>query len=157
MDISLHPVTDSESGKSTGNFIDYKKLNEATCANVDGDSNAIWRGYHGSNAKAESKHLYSGTAKFIGKKVLKIENSYVDPETGEKGQGDKIISADTIFIACGAQPTIPKTDTDIIPGLAKTPYLTSTEALRLKELPKKIIVVGAGYIAVELGYMFAGL
>jgi len=44
-----------------------------------------------------------------------------------------------------------------IPGLQGTPYLTSTEALRLTEKPKSIIIFGGGYIACELGFYFAGL
>lgn len=44
-----------------------------------------------------------------------------------------------------------------IPGLADVPYLTSTEALRLRKQPKNMIVIGAGYIAVELGHYFGAM
>merc|ERR1719229_342833 len=62
------------------------------------------------------------------------------------------MTADTIFLACGGVPQVPT-----IEGLDKTPYLTSTEALRLTKQPKKIIIIGAGYIAVELGHYFGAM
>ncbi|RMD90769.1 MAG: mercury(II) reductase, partial [Alphaproteobacteria bacterium] len=42
-----------------------------------------------------------------------------------------------------------------IPGAAEVPYLTSTTALELEELPRSLIVVGGGYIGCELAQMFA--
>lgn len=62
------------------------------------------------------------------------------------------ITADRVFLAAGCMPFVPD-----IPGLKGTPYMTSTEALRTTELPKKLIVIGGGYIAVELGHYFGGL
>src|SRR5699024_6661708 len=41
-----------------------------------------------------------------------------------------------------------------IPGLKDVDYLTSTTALELKEVPKRLAVIGSGYIAAELGQMF---
>ena len=52
----------------------------------------------------------------------------------------------------GSRPYIPD-----IPGLAGTPFLTSTEALRNTQLPRKMIVIGGGYIAVELGHAYGAL
>ncbi len=65
--------------------------------------------------------------------------------------GQDELSADKIFIATGSRPRIPD-----IPGLAATPFMTSREALRRTDLPEKCIVIGAGYIAVELGSAYAG-
>ena len=44
-----------------------------------------------------------------------------------------------------------------ISGLEKVPYLTSTEALRLKKQPKSMIIMGGGYIAAELAHFFGSL
>ena len=68
--------------------------------------------------------------------------------------GDQKISGDQILIATGTRPTIPH-----IEGLDEVPYLTSDiltsdEAQELKELPESLIIVGGGYIALELGQMF---
>jgi mercuric reductase len=60
-----------------------------------------------------------------------------------------------ILIATGSVPLIPS-----IPGLAETPYLTSDlltsqEDMELTELPHSLLILGGGYIALELGQMFA--
>ena len=44
-----------------------------------------------------------------------------------------------------------------IPGLDQVAYLTSDEALRLPEQPKRMAVVGGGYIAAELAHFFGAL
>jgi mercuric reductase len=44
-----------------------------------------------------------------------------------------------------------------IPGLKEVDYLTSTSVLQLKEVPKKLAVIGSGYIALELGQLFNNL
>ena len=68
--------------------------------------------------------------------------------------GDVTLSGDQILVATGTRPTLPK-----IAGLDDVPYLTSDllttgEAMELTELPDSMIIVGAGYIALELGQMF---
>lgn len=67
----------------------------------------------------------------------------------------KRLTAGAILIATGARPVIPA-----IAGLDRVPYLTSDllssgEVEELRELPRTLLVVGAGYIALELGQMFA--
>src|SRR5699024_4505998 len=44
-----------------------------------------------------------------------------------------------------------------IPGLSEIDFLTSTTALELKDVPKRLAVIGSGYIAAELGQMFHNL
>jgi len=60
------------------------------------------------------------------------------------------IPAGKIVIATGARPAVPA-----IPGVETVPYLTSTTALDLEELPRSLIIVGGGYIGAELAQMFA--
>ncbi|WP_374377725.1 mercury(II) reductase [Dongia sp.] len=60
------------------------------------------------------------------------------------------IWADKIVITTGARPAIPS-----IPGIDSVPYLTSTSALDLDALPRSMIVLGGGYIGVELAQVFA--
>jgi dihydrolipoamide dehydrogenase len=64
--------------------------------------------------------------------------------------GSRTLRAERILIACGSVPSVPP-----IPGLADVPYITSTEALRLPEQPRRMIVIGAGYIACELGHAYS--
>jgi mercuric reductase len=60
------------------------------------------------------------------------------------------IPAGKIIIATGARPAVPA-----IPGIDAIPYLTSTTALDLEELPRSLLVIGGGYIGAELAQMFA--
>jgi len=62
----------------------------------------------------------------------------------------ELVKADKIIIATGASPTAPD-----ISGIGGIPYLTSTEALALKQLPTSLLVIGGGYIGCELAQMFA--
>ncbi|MBZ9783147.1 glutathione-disulfide reductase [Pseudomonas sp. REP124] len=62
----------------------------------------------------------------------------------------KRISAERILIATGGWPQIPD-----IPG--REHAITSNEAFFLKQLPKRVLVVGGGYIAVEFAGIFNGL
>lgn len=62
------------------------------------------------------------------------------------------VQADRILIATGARATVPD-----IPGLAGTPYWTSTEALQAPELPEHLIVVGGSVVALELAQAFLHL
>ncbi len=85
-----------------------------------------------------TEHLtwYRDIASFAGEKTLRL---------GE-GRG---IAAERIFIATGSTPSIPP-----VPGLDRVPYMTSTEALLQNALPESMIILGAGYIACELGHAF---
>lgn len=62
----------------------------------------------------------------------------------------KNISAKYILIAVGGWPTIPD-----FPGSELV--ITSNEAFHLKEFPKRVLIVGGGYIAVEFAGIFNGL
>jgi mercuric reductase len=77
---------------------------------------------------------------------------FVDPHTVEVD--GKRLSGDKVLIATGSRPVVPKID-----GLDRVPYLTSDlltvdEAMELRELPRSLLIVGGGYIALELGQMF---
>lgn len=62
----------------------------------------------------------------------------------------KIISGDKIFLAVGSRQADPH-----IQGLRETGFITNHEALQLRELPKSMIVIGAGYIGVEFSQMYS--
>lgn len=64
--------------------------------------------------------------------------------------GDQVISTDKILIATGGWPSVPT-----FPGSEHV--ITSNEAFFLESLPKRSLVVGGGYIAVEFAGIFAGL
>lgn len=62
----------------------------------------------------------------------------------------KLVQASKVVISTGASPSLPP-----IPGIESVPYLTSTTALELEQLPRSLLVIGGGYIGCELGQMFA--
>ena len=64
--------------------------------------------------------------------------------------GDQTVSTEKILIATGGWPYVPD-----FPG--NDLVITSNEAFFLEELPKRVLVVGGGYIAVEFAGIFAGL
>ena len=66
--------------------------------------------------------------------------------------GEETVLFDRAFIGTGARPSQPP-----IPGLAETPYLTSTRALVLDRVPDRLVVIGAGFVALDLAQAFARL
>jgi mercuric reductase len=82
--------------------------------------------------------------------LVQGEARFLDPST--IAVGERQITADAFLIATGARPAVPP-----IPGLADAGYLTSTSAMELDRLPSSLIVIGAGYIALELGQVFRHL
>jgi glutathione reductase (NADPH) len=64
--------------------------------------------------------------------------------------GERIVTAGTILIATGARPWRPE-----IPGAELA--IVSDDAFHLPALPKRVVIVGGGYIAVEFAGIFHGL
>jgi mycothione reductase len=114
--------------------IDWSTLVRRVNRDVTRDSKSIGKAYN----KNKNIDYYHHQAKFISNKVLEVNG--------------KKITAKKIFIATGARPRIPN-----IPGLEGTPFMTSTEALRNTKQPKKMIVIGGGYIGAELGHFYGSL
>ncbi|PXX96540.1 mercury(II) reductase [Halomonas sp. LBP4] len=87
--------------------------------------------------------------------VLHGEARFVDAQhltVKLKEGGEQTVRFDRAFIGTGARPAEPP-----VPGLADTPYLTSTSALALDTLPERLIVIGASVVALELAQAFARL
>jgi dihydrolipoamide dehydrogenase len=82
--------------------------------------------------------------------LYKDEAVFVDERTIEVG-GEEV-SAEKVVVAAGSRPLVPPID-----GLDEVDYLTSREALYLREQPDSLVIMGGGYIAVELGYFFEAL
>ncbi|MFN2469158.1 MAG: mercury(II) reductase [Gaiellaceae bacterium] len=62
------------------------------------------------------------------------------------------LRARAYLVAAGARPAIPP-----IEGLEQAGYVTSTSGLELKELPKRLLVIGGNYIGLEMGQLYAHL
>lgn len=85
--------------------------------------------------------LMYGIASFIDKKTIRVKK-----QNGEEEE----FTAPYLFIDAGTRPAIPK-----IPGLEKVHWYDSTGILELIEIPEKLIVIGGGYIGLELGQMYS--
>jgi glutathione reductase (NADPH) len=83
-------------------------------------------------------------------KVTLIESRAVLVDAHTLEVGGKRVTADYILVATGAHPSLPKE-----PGAEFG--ISSNEAFHLKELPRRVVVAGGGYIAVEFAGIFSGL
>ncbi|MBM1558577.1 mercury(II) reductase [Sulfitobacter mediterraneus] len=79
-----------------------------------------------------------------------IEGQASFASDGSLEVGDRTIRAPKIIIATGSSPHVPD-----IPGVDKVDWLDSTSALEQPELPKSLMVMGGGYIGVEIAQIFA--
>ena len=138
--VMWHASQISESLKSYANDYGFSFENlEFDFSKLVGNRSAYIDRIHGSYERGLNNNkvdLVRGYAKFVNKNTVEVN--------GEQ------YTADHILIATGGQPTIPNVE-------GAEYGVTSNEVFALKQLPKRIAVVGAGYIAVELAGVFHGL
>jgi glutathione reductase (NADPH) len=99
---------------------------------------------------ARLEAAYGSTLAKAGVKVAKTRAVIADPQTIELATGERVCTKH-ILIATGGTPSFG----DPIPG--REYAISSNEAFHLKELPRRIVIQGGGYIAVEFATIFAGL
>ncbi len=116
------------------NSIDFKKIISRVTNTVDSEAKEIEH----SLKNSKNPVLFKSYCKFIDFKTIQV--------------GKEILKADKFLLAVGARTIIPE-----IKGLNKVNYITSTEALRLKKLPKVMTIIGGGYIAAELAHFYGEL
>jgi len=114
--------------------IDWRGIQKRVWKVIDGDARELEQ----ANRKTKGITVYKKRASFIGIKELKV--------------GNDLIMADKIFICAGTRPVVPP-----FTGLENVHYETSDTVMRLKKQPRSMIILGGGYIAVELGHFFASL
>ncbi|MGA9865290.1 MAG: mercuric reductase [Acetobacteraceae bacterium] len=90
--------------------------------------------------KASGAQLIMGQARLIGPKTVGV----VLNEGGET-----TITTDRLFLNLGTHATIPD-----VPGLAAAEPLTNIEALEIDRVPRHLIVLGGGYVGLELAQAF---
>lgn len=88
--------------------------------------------------KSENLDFYEGEGFFKDERTIEVN--------GEQ------LTADHVFIACGTRPITPA-----IPGLDSTEFFNNETLLGLDHPPKSLIVIGGGYIAVELAHFFSAM
>ncbi len=87
--------------------------------------------------------VHHGHGSFVDKNTIKI--------TASDGT-EKSITGDKVIIATGSKPVAPAAF-----NYDKKRVITSTEALEIAKLPKRMVIIGAGVIGLELGSVFARL
>ncbi|NBB50390.1 glutathione-disulfide reductase [Rhizobium sp. CRIBSB] len=100
-------------------------------------------GIYAANLAKAGADLLHGRAVLKGAHTLQMLN--------KDGSPDRVVTAERILIATGGRPWKPEG----LPGIEHA--ITSEEAFHLPELPKRILIAGGGYIAVEFAGIFAGL
>jgi mycothione reductase len=79
--------------------------------------------------------VYEGDARMVAPRTITVNGHTV--------------TADRIVLAAGARPVIPD-----VPGLDTVGYHTSDTIMRIDEVPKRLLVIGGGFIACELSHVF---
>jgi pyruvate/2-oxoglutarate dehydrogenase complex dihydrolipoamide dehydrogenase (E3) component len=90
--------------------------------------------------KTANLELIFGEASFAGPKSVLVKLN---------AGGQRVLSADQIFINAGARPAVPAVD-----GLKDVPFLDSTSIMELDAVPEHLLVLGGGYVGLEFGQMF---
>jgi dihydrolipoamide dehydrogenase len=105
---------------------------------MDETLSALADGMEADYREKEGLTIYDDEAEFVNERTVEVG--------GERVSGERVV------VAAGSRPLVPPID-----GLDKVDYLTSTDALYLREQPDSLVVMGGGYIAVELGYFFESM
>ncbi|MGO8697168.1 MAG: dihydrolipoyl dehydrogenase [Limisphaerales bacterium] len=93
-------------------------------------------------AKKRGVQVLHGRGYFEDSQLLRVETA----------EGQRFVSFDKGIIAVGSKAALPK-----LFDLGNPRIMTSTEALEVEEIPEDLLVVGGGYIGMELGSVYANL
>jgi len=86
--------------------------------------------------------VLTGRGYFESSNLLRVETS----------EGQKFVEFQKAILAVGSKPAMPK-----VFDLGNPRIMTSTEALNLEEIPEDLLVIGGGYIGMEMGTVYANL
>jgi pyruvate/2-oxoglutarate dehydrogenase complex dihydrolipoamide dehydrogenase (E3) component len=95
---------------------------------------------HLDNYKKSGAELVMGTGRFVGPRTVEVDLA---------GGGTRTFRGKNVVINTGSRATL-----EPIPGLADVKPLTHIEALELDHIPKHLLVLGAGYVGLELAQAF---
>jgi glutathione reductase (NADPH) len=104
---------------------------------------------------ARLEAIYARNVKSAGVEIFADRAVFEDPHTLRLLNEDRTVTAGKVLIATGNRPTRELGTSHIIPGANLC--ITSNEAFHLEKLPKRILIAGGGYIALEFAHIFHGL
>ncbi len=93
-------------------------------------------------AKMRGVQVVQGRGYFEGSQKLRVETE----------QGQQFVEYDKAILAMGSLPAMPKAF-----DLGNPRVMTSTEALEVPDVPESLLIVGGGYIGMELGFVYGAL
>jgi pyruvate/2-oxoglutarate dehydrogenase complex dihydrolipoamide dehydrogenase (E3) component len=91
---------------------------------------------HLDNFKASGAELLIGSGRFVGTKTIEVELA---------DGGSRVLRGENVIISTGSRATV-----EPIPGLSDANPLTHIEALELDHIPGHLLIIGGGYIGLEL-------
>ncbi len=115
--------------------IDMAKVRQRKRDMVKGEVAAVLQQY-----KASGAELIMGTGHFVAAKTLEVRLN---------DGGTRVLAGDQVFLNIGTHATIPS-----VPGLDAAGPLTNIEALELDYVPQHLIVLGGGYVGLELAQAY---
>jgi pyruvate/2-oxoglutarate dehydrogenase complex dihydrolipoamide dehydrogenase (E3) component len=95
---------------------------------------------HLQNYKSSGAELFMGSGRFVAPKTLEVRLN---------DGGTRVLAGDQVFLNVGTHAAIPS-----VPGLQAARPLTNVEALELDYVPPHLIVLGGGYVGLELGQAY---
>jgi pyruvate/2-oxoglutarate dehydrogenase complex dihydrolipoamide dehydrogenase (E3) component len=95
---------------------------------------------HLENYRARVAELIMGDGKFVAPKTLDVRLNH---------GGARVLTGEQVFLNAGTHPAIPD-----VAGLNAAGLLTDIEALELDYLPAHLIVLGGGYVGLELAQAY---
>jgi pyruvate/2-oxoglutarate dehydrogenase complex dihydrolipoamide dehydrogenase (E3) component len=98
------------------------------------------RKIHEEHTEASGAELIYGAARFVAPRTVEIDL---------RGGGSRTLQGDQVFLDLGSRAAIPD-----VPGLAEATPMTHVEVLELDRLPRHLIVLGGGYVGLELSQAF---
>jgi glutathione reductase (NADPH) len=101
---------------------------------------------------ARLSDLYTQNVAKAGVEIFQERAEFLDAHTVQLKKSGRRITAKRFLVATGGHPSH---DADKIEGANNC--ITSNEAFYLKELPRRIVIAGGGYIGVEFAHIFHGL
>ena len=95
---------------------------------------------HLQNYKASGAELIMGTGRFVAPRTLEVRLN---------DGGTRVLAGDQVFLNVGTHAVVPS-----VPGLQEARPLTHIEALELDYLPTHLIVLGGGYVGLEMAQAY---
>ncbi len=95
---------------------------------------------HLQNYKATGAELIMGSGRFVAPKTLEVHLN---------DGGTRVLAGDQVFLNLGSHAAIPR-----VPGLEAARPMTHIEALELDYLPSHLIVLGGGYVGLEMAQAY---